>query len=453
MRQTILTIVTVVLWGVFPQAQADDGNPDTSLTPQTAWLACSTPQWRVWIKQRVADPGPSYPVLSTQYYLQRIPEGNAKRVYSVKRGWYPPVLAILKDGTLLLGGEGQNSLRWISPDDQAGGRETQPTGYGKEWSIVAGYPDGVLIASYRPRSSPPSGFVPFQEGQLDLAARISIPVGQRFQYYPSHMVRHQNTLAWIEGPSRLADKGASQFSRLVTFDLGTRKSGQVVLHGVEEGALLTYDGDTAVTTNGRFFDAATGKDLILSKEHGSCSREELPWYEELSDAATARKGILVGQDRVITVHHRVLYYVSVTRDDKRQPTEIRIMAGVLELPLKKPVCLLAFPYYGCRPLYNDSARHPEYLLSRQCIVGSDGISVWDGKAWATVPWLEQVHKQPTSPAHSDGADRSTEAKIESLSKRQSADHSHRSVPKNPTQHVGDLLCHTTKSHCSWLRRY
>jgi hypothetical protein len=250
----------------------------------------------------------------------------------------------------------------------------------------------VLIAPYGPRvsrNSPPNGFVPFKDGRLDLAARVDIPIGKRFQYYAHrHVVRQENTFAWIEGPSKGDRKGPPYSSSLVTFAIDITKRTEVQFRGTDNEALLAFDGSTVMTTQGRFLDAKTGEDLLWTKDAGGFAPDEKRWWEELTAVVTDSPGLGMYGYRVITVRNRVLYYVSVVKDGRGQPTQIKIMAGALKRPLTEPVCLKTFPYYDCRPLYNDKNRRPDYLHRQQCVVGSDGITVWDGEAWAKVPWFE-----------------------------------------------------------------
>jgi hypothetical protein len=158
-----------------------------------------------------------------------------------------------------------------------------------------------------------------------------------------------------------------------------------------------------VTSEGRFFDAETGEDLVWNKKTGGFEPGEFRRWEELTAVVTDSLALSTRGNRVITVRNRALYYVSVVKDDRGQPTQIKIMAAALKRPLMEPVCLKTFPYYDCRPLYNDKSQRPDYLHRRQCIVGSDGITVWDGKAWANVPWLGQG-ATPDSPGKAGGSD-------------------------------------------------
>jgi hypothetical protein len=157
--------------------------------------------------------------------------------------------------------------------------------------------------------------------------------------------------------------------------------------------LLAFDGSTAITTQGRFLDAATGEDLLWNKETGGFAPDEKRWWEELTAVVTDSLSLSTCGYRVITTRNRALYYVSVVEDDRGQLTQVKIMASAMKRPLTEPVCLKTFPYYDCRPLYNDKNQRPDYLHRRQCIVGSDGITVWDGKTWAKAPWLG---RNPTS---------------------------------------------------------
>ena len=375
---------------------------DVFPSPQTAWLELSTPDWRVWVVQSVADARPSYPILHTSYFRQPASGGKATRVHHVTRGWYPRVLAVLSDGTIVLDGDGGVDLRWIPPEDQKGGKLVQHDGLGKEWRVVAGYVDGLLIAPFRTGGSePPDTFIPIRNGRLMQTEKIALPFHTQLnpRWLACRIVRHKNTLAWIERPNRKGDPQSRKSSRLVTFSLDTAKRAEVTLRTVTNHALFKYDGETAVTTGGYFFDATSGKNLILNAETpGISGDDELRLYNELHKAVSPP----AGKSSALAVRDRTLYYVSVVRRNEH-PTEYRIMAMFLGRPLSKPSCLLKFPYYKCSPPHNEAGR-PDLLLSRQCIVTDDGISVWNGTKWVSVPWVthsDNAPAQPDTPADAD----------------------------------------------------
>jgi hypothetical protein len=216
-----------------------------------------------------------------------------------------------------------------------------------------------------------------------LAEKVALPIEARLvPWTVCPVVRHKNTLAWIEKPDRDATTQTEKSLRLVTFGLDNRERTEVVLETHNGGSLLMYDGQTAVTTIGHFFDAATGKNLIAKSGSPGISGDEATWYEELCEAVSPR----AGNGWAITIHNRTLYYISVARKNEQVP-EFKVMAGTLRRPMPKPRCLLAFPYYKCSPLYRESQARPEHLLSRQCILMNDGISVWNGAKWVNLPWV------------------------------------------------------------------
>jgi len=224
--ESTVVVTAIVASTMFSQAFCEatlGGNELVSPSPQTAWLARSTPEWRIWVRHTV-DPerrGVSDGGWCSSYYRQSSAEEKAVCVH-VSGSSRPRVLALLGDGTVVLDGNIEGHLRWISPGDPQGGKLIRYDGLDKEWRVVAGYADGLLTAPYD-GGSPPGAFMPIRNGQLIQAEKVDLPIHTRLNVghgWQNPIVRHKNTLVWIERPHHEGTPEARKFSRLIAFQSG-----------------------------------------------------------------------------------------------------------------------------------------------------------------------------------------------------------------------------------------
>jgi hypothetical protein len=265
------------------------------------------------------------------YYRQRLSEPKASHVAIVNDTRVGFVTSIMRDGTLVLCH--RNRLSLYLPGGEA--KE-----YPEHLSVVAAYPDGILLQDTTGLNPKPVFFVPFRDHELDMQKKVEVvpavvlPAPHSDNYvamtyaWRNVPYRHGDILAWISD------------SVLHCYNLRDGRRWQTPLaitrlHPSQQ--VRAFDGETVIVY--RFaFDAKTGR--VVYEDPGK------PKF--LSSA--------------FALHDQFAYFLH----------DGHLMVADLADP--------------------DS---PKKLVDVQQFIASEtdkGLIVWSGMKWTTIPWLERPQK-------------------------------------------------------------
>jgi hypothetical protein len=356
LMKSLATFLVLLLVSSFslPCRAQNAAAPKTIKPAETkARLVCVTAKWAVWETSKLDERTKWHRVSRYDYalYRQRLTEAEAVLIYTVSCGPGGMRGTVTDDGTVLL--DIMGDLSWHTP----GKAEVDEPALRPNLYLLALYPDGALTyqdkGSMKPRTV---AFIPFKDHRLNLEASISIltaeeenwgqwhfPLGH---FAPRSFVRHENTLALIlfhkNGAKHMPKDGWK--SSLYVFDLKTKKHRTVPLGiGLDEVFhAMGFDGDM-LTTYHRAFDARTGE-LVGPRDQPEFNPENggITW-------------------KISAVRHRFGYVIS----------HQELYATDLSTKTRQAIKLSAVPNDG-----------PVALTEK-------GIILWNGKTWATIPWLKE----------------------------------------------------------------
>ena len=270
---------------------------------------------------------------TNRLYSQRIGEPHAKLVSEYVGTGVVGYIAIRDDGSLLV--LSAHSSKFMPVAGEPVGQHL--VGY----RAHALYPDGALFKDESipdPERLPPVYFIPFDGNRWRVDERIQVVDRDVKDFnpegglgYPCEPYRFGDRMVWVTE------------STLYSFDLKTRKRNTVKLLGVgwhPSYRVKAFDGSTLVC-GGYAFDAATGK--------------------LLGEPVYAKRPINVAS--VFAVRNRIGYYYD---SGDLRATDLTSVDGA-----------------------SVSLRKSEPLVPMQ---SDEGLTVWDGKKWAMVPWLKELRR-------------------------------------------------------------
>jgi hypothetical protein len=270
---------------------------------------------------------------TNRLYRQRIGEPQAKLVseYVSTRG--AGDIALRDDGSLLiLSGHDSQFM------PAAGAAVRQRLDW---YNVIAFYPDGALfkdLSVRHPKQLESVYFIPFEGDRWRVDDRVQVVDRgvKNFQCdgglrYPGEPYRFGDRMVWIVE------------STLHSFDLKTRERNEVKLLGVvwhPSYRVTAFDGSTVVC--GIYaFDAATG--MLLGE----------PDYRKRPKHVVS----------VFAVRNRIGYYYD---SGNLRATDLTSTDGA-NVPLRKAEAIV--------PMVSD-----------------EGLTIWDGKEWSLVRWLEELRR-------------------------------------------------------------
>jgi hypothetical protein len=351
MMRSLATLLVLLLVASFSLACAarKAAAPETIKPAETdARLVCVTARWAVWKTSKLDERTKRNRVATYDYafYRQRLTEPQADLIHTLRAGPGGMDGTVTDDGTFLLSNTGY--LSWHTP----GKAPVEEPAFWKDYYLLGLYPDGAL--AYRipgPLKPRTVEFIPFKDRRLDLDASVRMLTGEGSSSYwnsalgdfdPRHFVRHDNSLACLllhkSGAKHMPEGGWK--ASLYVFDLNAKKHRTVPLAvGVDTlFHLMGFDGDVA-TTYYLAFDAKTGEVVgpRVDPHHGDATWKVF--------AARNRFGYFF--------RYRELFATDLT--SKTRPA-IKLSGA----PSEGPVALT-----------------------------ENGIILWNGETWATIPWLKE----------------------------------------------------------------
>jgi hypothetical protein len=314
-----------------PAADTDAERPPLDLSSDSdARLLTVQPRYAVWLSSELHAETASHraPTFTHRFYRQRLEESKAERIYELVDTSVRYRTAIRDDGSLLL--ESRRQFHFVPATGPAAKRDLG-------WlQGLAMYPDGLLAEDWSARERrqfQPVYFVPFDGERLRLGDRILVVeagvksfTGEEGLGHPSEPYRRGDVLVWV------AD------STLHAFDLKSRQRKALKLgRDLHPSHRVTaFDGATVVV--GVYaFDAVSGE--LLGE----------PEYRKRPTNVAS----------VVAVRNAIGYYYE---SGALMATDLTARDGAsVRLRDARPVV----------PLQSD-----------------DGLTVWDGRRWTLVPWLE-----------------------------------------------------------------
>jgi len=322
-------------------------------TPDRDTLLYITPKWMLWqTHELLGSPLPRVLQYRLRHYLQKRGEERARLVLNTTGQLGVSAATVLDDGTVVFG-VGAGGLAWIPPDyqDPATPRRLDTKTLkldGEETRAVAMYPDGLVMRSQR--IPYPAWFVPIRDGQLVLDGRVAVTGGRGFNAYRETILRHGNELALFGGEVPLT---------VVNLRTGERAEHKTI-PPIGHGGPYAFDGETLATSL-CYCDVRTGAILRMN-----------PGYF------------------VLAVRNRIGYFLRQAYNSE-DPPQFRTQLVAVDLdPKRERTAVLAEVADPARYRYSG----PSYMYSGQTDVlfasEPEGLTLWNGKAWQQVKWLERT---------------------------------------------------------------
>lgn len=298
-----------------------------------ARLLTVQPRYALWLSSELHAETALYraQTFTHRFYRQRLDQPKAEWIYELVDTSVRYHAAIRDDGSLLL--EARRQFHFVPTTGLAVKQELG-------WlECLAVYPDGLLAQDWSVRDRrqfQPVYFVPFDGERLRPDDRILVVeagvksfTAEEGLGYPGEPYRQGDVLVWVVD------------STLQAFDLKSRQRKALKLgRDLASSRVTAFDGATVVV--GVYaFDAASG-DLLGEPEY-----------------AKRPKNVL----SVFAVRHAIGYYyeagaLRATDLSARDGASIRVREALPVVPLQS----------------------------------DDGLTVWDGRGWTRVPWLEKVRR-------------------------------------------------------------
>ena len=296
-------------------------------------LLCVTDAWAVWRTAELDERTRVWraPIFTHRFYRQRLSERDALLVHTERNTSNSPKATVTAEGTVVVW---RGHLSWYPAD---GPSFTEP----RRVPVADLFSDGAVLHETTGLEPQPVYYLPFKQNRLDPTAQVELrPAGARRLGTGSPVVRHGNLLAWIviDAPAgRRSAPDAGWDAALHTYDLKSAKRDAVKLdRGLHESYRATAMDGEAVMAFSYIFDRASGKCL------NAVAYPDRPSHLH----------------RVFATRNRIGYYV---RGDALYATDL--------LSAESPSLKLA---PAAEPL---------------CATSDDGLIVWNGTRWQTVPWL------------------------------------------------------------------
>lgn len=324
-------------------------------------LVWSGGRWLIWT---ISGPPVSDVPWFCRYYRQDLYRPETTLVDDGKK-YRGQLAGVLEDGTVLFFRD--HELTWITPEGTTIDDRLEIPG--NEFKIIQGFADGVLCQVIeRPATTGHVYFAPIAQRKIDLGKKVHIG-NDALPISPSpRFLRHGSLLArdnWVfdlryQAQRRFEPAPNMRWVTATPFAL----DGQTLI-------LCTYttsSGNVAVSL-------ADGKVMPIEYRTPSGTEQSV---------------------RFLAVRNRIGYFSDgyfldlTEKKGKRVASSAwHLLAKDLSTPDGKTRELVSFPGYLKERLTR------RYLIDLPHILADEGLVIWNGEKWQTVPWLKSIDGEPT----------------------------------------------------------
>lgn len=283
---------------------------------------------------------------TTQYWRRRKGDKSEVLAYEKRGTKFLQVLAVLDNGTLLLGYLGYGtSVMWIPVDAPPRGEPLRLGG--EEAHILRAWPDGAVIQPNRLNRASEVYFVPIKNNALDFSMQLRLADDRSVWSGSEQFARSRHLLLWLGNPN-----GRRNAESICLYNLKTHEK-QVFPFREKRVALQGFDGTTAVIRQGKnwfiVFDTVRGEIVGRSSFAGALAEKDGFRYYMFRD------WVPFGPTKSLQARDRV---VAVDLASKEHATRVlNELVPARNSPKPKVV--------------------------------ERGIEVWDGKKMLLVPWASR----------------------------------------------------------------